>query len=228
MDLRAHDSPTPTAHGSHAVRTLAPFAAALIALLALATPAHGALPAAGSSTLPACMALCPFGDLPFAVTVRDLAANPVAGSTVVLDFSTCPLANLCVSVQPPGLIVDPVGRTMRALTDASGNVTFAAHVGGTGPAGSVRVFADGVLLRSYALATPDQDGNGVVTMIIGQDGPLFSARLGTADPRADFDCSGAVDSADEAIFFQHQSQACGGFVDPARRSTWGAVKLHYR
>ena len=51
---------------------------------------------------------------------------------------------------------------------------------------------------------------------------------GTADPRADFDCSGAVDSADEAIFFQHQSQACGGFVDPARRSTWGAVKLHYR
>ncbi|MEQ1832257.1 MAG: hypothetical protein ABL977_04315 [Candidatus Eisenbacteria bacterium] len=228
MNLRAHESPAHAELPSHAARILAPFAVAVLALLALATPANGAVPSAANSTVPDCLALCPFGDLSFVVTVRDLAANPITGSTVVLDFSNCPLANLCVSVQPPGLIVNPGARTIRGFTDATGSITFPAHVGGTGPAGSVRLFADGVLFRSYALASPDQDGDGVVTTVIGLDGPLFNGRLGGTDPAADFDCSGHVDAADETIFFEHQSQACGGFVDPARRSTWGAVKLHYR
>lgn len=228
MNLRAHESPAHAAHATHAARILAPLAAALLALLALATPAHGAVPSAATSTVPSCMALCPFGDLPFTVVVRDIASNPVTASMVVLDLSGCPLANLCISVPQPGLIVDLGARTIRGFTDASGSITFAAHVGGTGPAGSVRLFADGVLLRSYALASPDQDGNGIVGTTLGTDGPLFSARLGTSDARADFDCSGIVDGADQTIFFQHQSQACGGFVDPARRSSWGVVKLHYR
>lgn len=203
--------------------------ASLVTLALLCSaPVEGAVPSAANSTLPACLALCPLGDMSVTVVVRDIANNPIAGSSVVFDFSNAPAANLCPSTFQPGLIVDIPGRTLRAVTDLGGAVTVGAHVGGTSPLGTVRVFADGVLLRSFALASPDQDGNGYSVSIIGLDDPLFAAKLGTSDPTADFDCSGTVDIDDEQIFFQHHSHACGGFVDAARRSTWGAVKLHYR
>jgi hypothetical protein len=176
------------------------------------------------------MVLCPFGDIPFPVVVRDIANNPVAGSLVILDFSNCPGAHLCPAgfSKPYPYTIDPVARTLRASTDASGSLTLPAHVGGTGPAGSVRVFADGVLLRSYGLASPDQNGNGLCVSIVDVDDAIFAAKLGTTDPTADFNCDGTVDVFDEQIFFAHHSQSCDAFVDPVRRSSWGSVKLHYR
>lgn len=208
-----------------------PLATLALGLTLAAAPAHAAIPSPANSSLPACMALCPFGDMPFTVVVRDLANLPVAGSTVVLDFSACPGAFLCLtppSGSPFPYTLDPVARTLRMVTPAGGSVTFPAHVGGTGPPGSARVFADGVLLRSYALASPDQSGNGLVASIVDTDDAIFAPKLGTNDPTADFDCSGHVDNADQLIFAQHHSQFCGGFVDPTRRSTWGELKLHYR
>ncbi len=199
-----------------------------VILLAATPPAAAGVPSAANSQMPSCLALCPFGDLPFSVIVRDLGNNPVAGSSVVLDFSTCPGAYLCRSSGDPNVIVDPTPRTVRAFTGVGGAVSIAAHVGGTGPAGSVRVFADGVLLRSYALASPDQDGDGFVVSIIGHDDPMFAAKLGSADPTADFNCSGLVDIDDEQVFFSHHSQACDSYVDPVHRSTWAGLKLHYR
>lgn len=187
------------------------------------------VPSPGNSTTPACMALCPMGDLSFTVVVRDLANDPLAGSTVVLDFSQCPGAFLCTSPHPDPYVIDPVARRLSANTNGAGSVTFPARVGGTGGPGSVRVFADGVFLRSYALASPDQDANGVVLSFLGsQDDPLFAARLGTTDPTADFDCDGDVDDADQQIFFSHHSHSCDGWVDPARQGSWGRLKTHYR
>lgn len=195
-----------------------------------ATMSVAAVPSPANSTLPLCMALCPLGDMPFTVVVRDLAANPIAGSTVVLDFSACPGAFLCHQPggTPPPYVLDPTARTIRAVTGAGGSVTIPAHVGGTGPPGSVHVFADGVLLKNYALASPDQNGNGVCVSIVDTDDAIFATKLGTSDPTADFDCDGDVDALDQQIFFNHHSQFCDGFVDPARQSTWGSVKLHYR
>ena len=91
------------------------------------------------------------------------------------------------------------------------------------------MFADGVLLKTYALASPDQDGDGGVVSVIGNDDPIFASKLGTADPTADFDCSGGlVDDQDQFLFFFHHSHSCLGFVDPVKRGSWGRLKSHYR
>lgn len=200
------------------------------ALLLTAAGASAAVPSPATSTLPACMALCPFGDIPFTVVVRDAASNPSPGSFVVLDFSQCPGAYLCEGQSFDPYTVDLPTRQLRAFTNAAGSVTFPARVGGTGAPGSVRVYADGVPLRTYALASPDQDGDGFVLEgpPTGSDYTLFTAKLGTSDPTADFDCDGTVAAADQNIFNFHYSQSCLGWVDPVKRSTWGEVKTHYR
>ena len=202
---------------------------ALALVASAAASAVAAVPSAANSTLPPCMVLCPMGDLPFIVVVRDFANNPIAGSTVVLDFSDCPNgAYICPQPPPDPYAVNYVARTLSRLTDGAGRATFVARLGGTGPAGCVSVSADGVVLRTYALASPDQDGDGQVVSVIGTDDPRFAAKLGSSDPTADFDCDGYVDSYDEQIFFYHHSHACEGFVDPVRHRSWGSLKLHYR
>ncbi len=200
----------------------------LCALVATGTAnaALVAVPSPANSSLPACMGLCPLGDMHFSVVVRDLANNPIAGSTVVLDFTNCPGALIC-----PFHPSDPYAVNQRRLsmvTDASGSVTFPARVGGIGPAGAVAVFADGVLLKGYALASPDQNGNGVAVNIIDVDETIFASKLGTTDPTADFDCDGDVDVFDQFIFNPHLSHSCDGIVDAVRRGTWGTLKEHYR
>ena len=210
------------------------FATTLVLAVAVSaaavSSASAGVPSPANSTLPACMALCPMGDMPFTVTVRDLANNPVAGSAVVLDFSGCPNgAFICPPHPPDPYTVNLAARTLLMVTAANGSVTFPARIGGVGPAGCAKVFADGVLLRSYALASPDQNGNGVAVIIVDVDDALFAAKLGTVDPTADFDCSGGVvDAADQLIFNQHLSHSCEGIVDAIGRRTWGSLKQHYR
>jgi hypothetical protein len=202
----------------------------VFALTASPSPAASGVPSAANSTVPPCLVACPFGDVSFDVVVRDLANNPIVNSTVVLDFSRCPQAYLCTvpGQAPDPYVVDLTTRTIRMATDANGLAHFPLRVGGVGAAGQVWVLADGVLLAQRALASPDQDGNGFVTWYILQDYTLFASKLGTTDPTADFDCNGVVDAADENLFFQHDSHACEGWVDAARRATWGRLKAHYR
>ena len=205
------------------------FATAALAAVA-STQAAAAVPSPVNSSVPACMALCPLGDMPFTVTVRDFANNPIAGSSVVIDFSGCPNgAYICPTRPGDPYSVNLVARTLSMVTPANGAVTFPARIGGVGPAGCAKVFADGVLLRSYALASPDQNGNGLAASVIDVDPALFAAKLGTVDPTADFDCSGgAVDLADQLIFNQNLSHSCDGIVLPVQRHTWGSLKSHYR
>ncbi len=210
------------------LRARAPLAA-LLFLAASSAAAPTGVPSAFNSTLPACFATCPFGDMHIVMVVRDLANNPVAGSTVVLDFSGCPGAFVCTF--PPGdpYVYDAPSRTVRMVADAAGRVDFPLRVGGGCGAGGVRIFADGVFMASYALASPDQTGNGmVVCFAIDNDCDVFASKLGGTGPTADFDCDGDVDAMDQSTFDQHVSQACEGYVDPARRDTWGRVKSFYR
>jgi len=203
---------------------------ALALTTTIAGAASAAVPSAANSTLPTCMALCPLGDMTFTVVVRDLANNPVIGSTVALDFSQCPGASFCEWWPTDPYVLNVPARTILATTDATGTVQLPARVGGTGASGSVRVYADGVFLRDYALASPDQDGNGLVLegSPFGADATLFAAKLGTSDPTADFDCDGDVDEDDQNLHWAHFSQTCFGYVDAARRSTWGRLKSYYR
>lgn len=206
------------------IATLLLVAGALLA--ALVPTSLAAVPSAANSTVPACVVLCPMGDIPFTVIVRDLANNPISGASVVLDFSRCPdSVFICPQKPSDPYLVNAGARTIRMFTDALGSVTFPARVGGVGPASCAAVFANGTLLGFRSFASPDQSGDGVVS---GADLAVFTAKLGTSDETADFDCSGgSVNAADQAIFDHHFLHSCDGVVAVERRS-WGSLKQHYR
>jgi len=188
-------------------------------------------PSPVTSVVAPCLVACPLGDVVFSVAVRDIANNPLAGAEVVLDFSGCPEAFICTL---PGMTPDPYtvnlpARRIRMFTDALGTTNFPLRVGGLCALTTVGVFANGVLLATRGLASPDQTGNGMVVAIIDTDFDVFASKLGTNDPTADFDCDGDVDEDDQNNhMFQHGSHSCVGFVDPAKRSSWGKVKSYYR
>src|SRR5262245_41708469 len=129
-----------------------------ILLLALAVCvqsnfARAGVPSPQNSTFPSCLALCPFGDIPFSFVIRDLANNPLNGASVVLDFSPCPEAHICAT-QPPDHLLNLLGRTIRIFTDANGQGKFQAHVGGNCSASTVNVLANGPLMGTLGLACP--------------------------------------------------------------------------
>lgn len=211
-----------------APRIRAPLAALLL-LLASVAPSLAAVPSPANSSIPNCVVVCPLGDMPVVVTVRDFANNPIAGSMVVLDFANCQGAFICTG--PPGdpYIYDPASRTVRMTTGANGIASFPLRAGGGCGLNGVRIFADGVLLGSRNLASPDQTGNGmVVCFAIDTDCAVLAGKLGGSDPTADFDCDGDVDVVDQFTQSQHTSHACQGIVDAAHRSNWGRVKAFYR
>jgi len=197
-------------------------------LLLMVGPARAGVPSPANSSVPACLAICPLGDLPFTVVVRDLANTPLSGASVVLDFSSCTGVFLCPQLPADPYLLNEPGRTARMFTDASGAVSFPLRAGGVCPGQQVNVFANGTLLAMRVVSSPDQDGDGQCVSVIGADDPIFASKLGTSDPTADFDCSGAVDATDQQIFFSHHSHSCLGIVDATLRSSWGRLKLHYR
>jgi len=192
-------------------------------------PASASVPSVPNSTFPTCLAACPLGDIAFDVIVRDLANNALAGAFVVLDFSQCPGAFICNGLVTDPYTTDLAARKVLRNTDATGKAHFPLRVGGTCGPGTVSLFANGVLFTRYALASPDQNGNGMTSNLFDpNDDALFAAKLGTADPTADFDCDGGlVDTDDQAIFNLHGAHACEGYVDPTVRQSWGSLKSHY-
>jgi hypothetical protein len=196
--------------------------------MASISPAVAGVPAPPPySTVPTCFASCPLGDMPIVVTVRDIANNPVAGSLVQLDFSACPGYYVC---SPPydAYTYDAATHRISLVTDANGTANFLLRVGGVCGAGGVKIYASGVFLASYALASPDQDGDGFTSNLLNNDHTFFYAKLGGTDPTADFDCDGDVDVDDQGFYFSHASSSCFGYVDPVRKSSWGRLKAHYR
>ncbi len=181
------------------------------------------VPSPSNSILDPCMVLCPNGDITYHVTVKDLANNPVSGSTVVLDFSQC--AGWMVCPDPgPGITVDIPTRTMRMVSNANGEAFFAAKVGGV-CASIVNVYADGVLLKQTALRSPDQDGNLAVN---GADQAILVAKIaGGTDPTGDLNCSATTDSADLVVLGAHINHGCNGII-PVRPGSWGRLKSIYR
>ncbi len=201
---------------------------ASLALLALFTllPAavRAGVPSPPNSTVPPCLVACPLGDIAYTAVVRDLANNPLVGSRVTIDFSSCPGVSVCGVVQDPGYTYDANTRYVQALTDQTGTVTFRLHAGGLCAAG-VRVWADGLLIATPRMASPDQNGDQVV---VESDFTIFEAKLGTNDLTADFDCNGVVDLEDQNIWGQHGSHSCYGIVNAVRPKSWGQVRMWYR
>jgi hypothetical protein len=171
----------------------------------------------------ACVVTAPNGSVVTHVTVRDFANNPVAASTVVLDYTDCPAFRLC-TLACSQCIVDLPTHTVRMLTNAAGQADFDLRAGGGCAAGALRVYADGVFLAQRAVAAFDQDGDLAVT---ATDYLIAQTKQGLADPTADFDCSGLVDLADLNALNDRVITTCDGIV-PAQPRTWGRLKIVYR
>ncbi len=210
------------------MRDLLPLVVLALALSVSPARAVTGVPDPVASTLPDCMVTCPLGDLSFAVVVRDATSLPIPLADVTIVFYNCPGAYLCPGMASDPYVVNTTQRTLTGITDTNGAIDFHPRVGGTGPAGSVEVYANGIYLKSYALASPDQNGDGVVIGSPDPDGTTFAAKLGTTDPTADFTCDGTVDAADQAFFDAHVSHSCAGIVNPAKQRTWGVIKILYR
>ena len=201
--------------------------ASLVLLVLLTLPpasVRAGVPSPPNSTVPGCLVACPLGDIAYTVVVRDLANNPGVGSMVTIDFSSCPGVSVCEIVKDPGYTYDANTRYVQGLTDSTGTVTFGLHAGGLCATG-VRVWADGLLLGTRRMASPDQNGDQVV---VESDFTIFATKLGTSDLTADFDCNELVDLGDQQIWNQHGSHSCFGIVNPVQRRTWGNVKISYR
>ena len=197
-----------------------------LAALALPTTARADLPSPGQSSVDPCVVLCPAGDLILHVVVRNAVGNVKPGAQVDLDFSACPGFQLCApnGSEPYTHLSGPGVEVLRMTSDAQGAAAFPVRAGGSCPAGSIIVRANGVPLAIRALASPDQNGDGIVG---AQDIALLQSRLGTTDPTGDLDCDAVVSNADLAILQSHLGHACS-LRTPSRPGTWGRIKMLYR
>jgi hypothetical protein len=142
------------------------------------------------------------------VTVRDLGANPIANSSVVLDFSgdvSDTRVGDALSQLYPGVVANCGTFGVSSLTDALGVATFVVMGGGKNPtgvahaAGAGKVYADGVLLGSINVGMYDLNGQDGVTLA---DLSLWSADyFSAANPdRANYDQVGGVDLLDLSVW----------------------------
>ena len=194
---------------------------ALVLVAVAAVSARAGVPSPSNSTHDPCFMACPLGDAVYHVTVRDLANNPVAGSSVVLDFSQCGFVH-CVN-PGAGITVSDVSKTMRAFSNATGVASFPLAMGGCCP--SVKVYADGVLIATVAMTSPDADASLTVNAI-----DVGIVASGSSLPYSvcnDLDCNGVVDAADVDVVDAHLTHACPVVV-PTQRRSWGTLKTWYR
>ncbi len=195
----------------------------LLLLTVQNAPAFG-IPDPAHSTVPPCLVVCPRGDIPYTVVVRDIAGNPVVGCEVVLDFVGCPSSPLCADCCP-GLTVDRQSHRVATVSGPDGAASFQVKMGLPCWAGPVGILACGIFLGPAWLSSPDYDGDLAVTVV---DASAVQGLIGNADRAADFDCDGLVTQADlDWLNANHLGHFCGGIV-PTRPSSWGSLKLIYR
>jgi hypothetical protein len=202
-------------------------AATLIAILTLgaSSPARSSPPNAANSTVPRCLEVCPYGDITFDVVVRDVASNPVAGSSVAIFLPTCSAFQLCVNQGDPNLTIGTSPLRALKVTSATGAVSFHLHAGGVCPGTTVSVYADGVLLAQPSLSSPDQNGDLDVS-----NGDVLAVQAKTSlpfDATADLTCDGVVDANDVNAVNAHYGHTCDAIV-PTQNRSWGGIKIHYR
>jgi hypothetical protein len=141
-----------------------------LALAATALPAVAGTPMPGNSTLPARIYIvgsngvtadAPFGQ--FQVTVRDLANNPVGGSTVMVDFSPITELRIASNQLDAATVTNCPHRFVKRITDDSGTaaLTVMGRANGLSPQAGVlhaNVYADGVLIGQVPVSIYDLDG----------------------------------------------------------------------
>ena len=206
-------------------RTLGSSIAALLLIVLAATAAMAQVPDPTNSSVGACFAVCPAGDLAFDVVVRDFAHNPVVGANVVISLKNRPAVNLCPTQEPGTAIgVSPTeGIAASRFTGLGGLASFHLRAGGLCPGAMIQVFADAVPMGTRAVGSTDQDGNLVVD---AADHALALAEVGGANPGSDLNCDHSVSAQDIALLDAHLGHTCDSST-PALPRSWGRLKMLY-
>jgi hypothetical protein len=197
----------------------------LLAVTSFTLPgtALAAVPSPANSTVDECIRVCPAGDMNLHVVVRDAFHNPVVASFVVVNFTNCFSQNICPTLgSEPYTFIPPA--SIQMVTNAAGEANIPIRSGGVCVA-SATVSADGVLLATRVVASPDQNGDAVVN---ATDQALMALKLtGPFAPEADLNCSGSLEIGDPGILDAHLGHSCQ-MVVPVTPRSWGTIKIRYR
>ena len=174
----------------------------------VASPARAGIPQVGNASAPQCISLVGSnGVVPatdwgqFTVTIQDLAHNPLAGCSVVIDFSNCPDIAICADQMDPDALVNCAAKTVRKFTDAFGEVRFTILGSSNGGGNAVtllnggRIYANGTLIQEPTISAYDLDGSGGVG---ANDLSAWLDDFGSGQHygRSDYDCSGGIGAND--------------------------------
>lgn len=205
---------------------------ALLVLLACLT-SYGPARAGGDtvpeySTVEPALVLCPAADLPFQVWARitpDILAFRVW--EILVDVTDAPGLRLAATQPAAGCAITTyAGRTYAIQQCAPfGYACFRLSGGGAATGVSLPVLESHgglVLATRVTFLSPDQNGDLVVD---GEDLAIARAKLGSADPTADFDFDGAVTADDLALAQAHLGHlAAANAPVAARAESWGRLK----
>jgi len=147
----------------------------------------------------------------FTIVVRDLAHNPIPGSSVVIDFNSCEIDIRVCSVQPfAGVTASCAGAvgSINAVTDGSGTATLrivggarnsAAHTPGEDYK-CATIYADGVNMGTVNIGAFDENGvGGVNPADISVWLPDSFDQPGVYRARSDYNCSHTINPADLSL-----------------------------
>jgi hypothetical protein len=137
-----------------------------LASLALAAAAilpglsRAAVPDPSTSTIPGYVVGRPSGSptTESVIIVRDVAAVPIPGATVELNFSLALLRPY--TTQNAGVTLNCAQRTVSVVTDNQGVARISPRFGGCHTGLAIPIRADGVFLGTVRGRSPDLDGQG--------------------------------------------------------------------
>lgn len=158
------------------------------------------------------------------ITIRDALNQPVAGATVVLDFSACVNGgdiHLCADQPDPGVTLDCALHQISVVTDVHGNATFRVVGFALNPGGGVfGAPAPGFGAGGVTVRAPDGVLGTLIVSAFDQDGQLganttdlarflnddFSFNVGnsvaTERGRSDYNADGKVNVVDLSFFIR--------------------------
>jgi hypothetical protein len=146
--------------------------------------------------------VCPAGDAPFRVTIKDGLGSPIVGDTAIrITLENCGGVHTCSSPSLPSTLY-PIGPS-----DANGQVSFytsGLNCGGTCQAvirRKTQVYGT-IPVRSF-----DADGDSIVS-VDDLDAPSMCN---------DYNGNNEIDFNDHALFTQHLSHRCAATPDPCDR-----------
>lgn len=146
-----------------------------------------------------CLIACPAGDSVFMMVVRNSAGVPWLYDDARLVFCDCPEFALAPGAHDYSRALSGCEIFKYPASDGGdGTVRFA--VAGGGVCDDVGVFVAGIPFSARAVASPDHDGDWLVTP---SDLARIQSKVGTTDRTADFDCDGVVTPADYSIAAGH-------------------------